>query len=1277
MRVFLSYAHEPPENAAFVDKVRARLEAAHIETWIDTAEIKGGEPWRQAIARGLAACQQTIAFLSAHAVRPNGVCLDELGMALHEHGDIVPVPIEPPAGFPIPHHVSGSQFVDLSDWRGKDDAWLDSKVRELLAVLNNPDAAGRAEQIRVLRRVLDPAPQSAAIGARLEGFVGREWLKAQVDARRTKGQRLIWITGGPGTGKSAFAAWLATWHRSHAIAINLCEMGSAARNTPARVIATIAFQLARRIPDYRTHLLAALDQWHQGASGAIEANLAAIITRLTTTDPNDLFDALLSDPLGRAIDGGQSHDPYLLLLDGLDETGTDDDCPLAELLARHANRMPTWLAIAATSRGTRAIHARFAAVDPLVLDEDAGHIEDLRAYAIGWLRATGQDQHVDAVVTAADGAFLYLTLLRQAVENGWMSLSEPRGLPRGLTGIYRRWFDHLFPDRSAYKTSHRPLLSVLTAASQPVPLALLTDLFGWSAPDRGDAIRKLDRLFLLRDGAIGPFHASLRDWLRREDDYGAGPYLVDEAQGIATLAGALWPRFAAWIADPEHTTLDRFTLTELPGLAPRQPDAALRAALDSAGPWDRLSAAFRTQARAAVQSYAWNLARDWLSLALNAADFRDGDGLRLRHWAAVELGDLEAVTGRAKVALSAFETSRAAAFALTAAAPDDLDRQRELSISHSRIGDLKVDLGDLPGALLAYTASQDIFQRLVEADPSNAGWQRDLSGSYERIGDAKAALGDLSGGLQAYTTCRDIAEALAAADLTNSEWQRNLSVSHNKIGDVKVAHGDLPGALLAYTASEDIFRRLAEADPGNAGWQHDVSVSHIKIGNVTVAQGDLPGALLAYTASLDIRRRLAEADPGNAGWQRDLSVSHEKIGNVKVAQGDLPGALLAYTAGMDIARRLAEADPGNAGWQRDLSVSHNKIGNVKTDQGDLPGALLAYAAGMDIRRRLAEADPGNAGWQRDLSVSHDRIGDVKVAQGDLPGALLAYTAGLDIARRLAEADPGNAGWQRDLSVSHNKIGDVKVAHGDLPGALLAYTASLDIRRRLAEADPGNAGWQRDLSVSHNRIGDVKVAHGDLPGALLAYTASLDIRRRLAEADPGNAGWQRDLSVSHEKIGDVKVAQGDLPGALVAYTASLDIARRLAEADPGNAGWQRYLLVSHEKMGDVRLDEGDAAGALDAYQASLAIAVRLSRLDPGNAGWRRDLAVSHYNVASAKARAGDEAGAVEARRAVLGVLDGMAAAGMHLDPAAAEMRGQLAAAFAGGGASDGPAADGGV
>ena len=53
--------------------------------------------------------------------------------------------------------------------------------------------------------------QEADIGLLADGFVGREWLHTTLDEwrRHSKDSRLFWLSGAAGTGKSAFAAWLA------------------------------------------------------------------------------------------------------------------------------------------------------------------------------------------------------------------------------------------------------------------------------------------------------------------------------------------------------------------------------------------------------------------------------------------------------------------------------------------------------------------------------------------------------------------------------------------------------------------------------------------------------------------------------------------------------------------------------------------------------------------------------------------------------------------------------------------------------------------------------------------------------------------------------------------------------------------------------------------------------------------------------------------------------------------------------------------------------------
>ena len=177
LRVFISYAHDPKANAAFVDRVRARLEREGIETWIDTDRIKQGDAWREAIVEGIAGCHQTIAFLSKQSVRDPGVCLDELAIALHEHGAIVPVLIEPAAAIDAPHHVSGAQWVDMSGHGTGDDAWFEAKCAELLAILTAlwPTTAPRRSPSSAARCARFPRPPASRRNCRVSSGVSGCW----------------------------------------------------------------------------------------------------------------------------------------------------------------------------------------------------------------------------------------------------------------------------------------------------------------------------------------------------------------------------------------------------------------------------------------------------------------------------------------------------------------------------------------------------------------------------------------------------------------------------------------------------------------------------------------------------------------------------------------------------------------------------------------------------------------------------------------------------------------------------------------------------------------------------------------------------------------------------------------------------------------------------------------------------------------------------------------------------------------------------------------------
>lgn len=52
MRVFISYGHQPPENAALVRRICARLDDDRFETWIDDPKVQEGWIKQPGIAHG-------------------------------------------------------------------------------------------------------------------------------------------------------------------------------------------------------------------------------------------------------------------------------------------------------------------------------------------------------------------------------------------------------------------------------------------------------------------------------------------------------------------------------------------------------------------------------------------------------------------------------------------------------------------------------------------------------------------------------------------------------------------------------------------------------------------------------------------------------------------------------------------------------------------------------------------------------------------------------------------------------------------------------------------------------------------------------------------------------------------------------------------------------------------------------------------------------------------------------------------------------------------------
>ena len=353
LKIFLSYGHD--KNRELVDRFKTRLKQHGHQVWIDYKEIGTWQDWKGRITQGIYDSDLTIAFLSAHALRDPGVCRNEIAMALDRHpGRVFPVLLEPQNEILAPVTITHLQWLDLSNWQDIKtgrvaglafDAWVEGKIVELLAALEGGagDAPG---DIDLLRNTLLPLTFTSEIVKHVSPFVGREWVFAEYEnwLNEVSHSRLLWLTGGPGTGKSAIAAMLAHNRQSSVFGAWFCSFSSVERRDPARVLRTLAFQLAARWPDYRRKLLFKLAL----SATSLPDECRQCSLRLDARSSSDLFDLLLAEPL---VDLIWREERQVLVIDALDElTDLRGFNPILDLIGAHFGRLPQWISLVVISR---------------------------------------------------------------------------------------------------------------------------------------------------------------------------------------------------------------------------------------------------------------------------------------------------------------------------------------------------------------------------------------------------------------------------------------------------------------------------------------------------------------------------------------------------------------------------------------------------------------------------------------------------------------------------------------------------------------------------------------------------------------------------------------------------------------------------------------------------------------------------------------------------------------------------------------------------------------
>ena len=274
--IFLSYAHKSQladdydVSEDLVWLIKEDLEKDGHKVWIDHQGINAGTQWRERITSAILGHTHFLSFLSKRSVRDPGVCLNEIAIALGSGRHIQTLLTESEENVRQPLTISHLQWHQFKDWKDIKDgkktgangatwgAWFAERMAQIRENLSDAQHLKVSGELQHLRDILEPRTFEADIIKSIEGFYGRKWLfDACNEWLNHTNNRLFWLKGSPGIGKSSFAAKLVHQSNSAIVGFFKCDFqgNKSPEESASECVRTLAYQLATRLPDYRMKLM--------------------------------------------------------------------------------------------------------------------------------------------------------------------------------------------------------------------------------------------------------------------------------------------------------------------------------------------------------------------------------------------------------------------------------------------------------------------------------------------------------------------------------------------------------------------------------------------------------------------------------------------------------------------------------------------------------------------------------------------------------------------------------------------------------------------------------------------------------------------------------------------------------------------------------------------------------------------------------------------------------------------------------------------------------------
>jgi WD40 repeat protein len=374
-------------------------------------------------------------------------------------------------------------------------------------------------------------------------------------------ERFFILTGKPGTGKSAIAAYL-TKTRQDIAAYHFCTARRSHTIEPNCVFLSLAAQLINTIPGYVDALVNTITPLHISANVEINIEtiknsqvLGIVIENLNTNNPLEALDVILRRPLN--LISNTQHKKNILIFDALNEAVIFERRENLVRLLASVDDLPSSIRFICTTRWEQRVWSFLKPIKPCEY-ELKNQSTTIRKYINSRFKddffqkeINNVSEFTNRLIFQAQDNFLYVKMLIDAIKHRKIFINNLNCLPSSITEIYNESLRYLIEGHSRKK--YKLILAILTVSQEPITQKQISNFTDVTLEELKDIIRVICQFFDIygdtKEEKYTLFHQSFKDYLI--DEVNNSEFWCDPIRQHQRIVDYYWNDAKLWSREPD------------------------------------------------------------------------------------------------------------------------------------------------------------------------------------------------------------------------------------------------------------------------------------------------------------------------------------------------------------------------------------------------------------------------------------------------------------------------------------------------------------------------------------------------------------------------------------------------------------------------------------------------------------------------------------------------------------------------------------------------------